>query len=171
MNRLERFGHAVSASLLKVATAMLLLIVAINALNVTGRYVFGHAFGWSEEAMQFLMIGCVFLAFVEVTYQRDHIRMDMVVRLLPQLAQRVLSIISNLVLLGCCALIVVAGVPVVWKLYEFGQTSDAAELPVFIPQLFVPFGLAAAGLLLLLRLRSWGKDFDAAAPETATEEH
>ena len=161
MKKLERLTQAVSATLLGLATVMLLLIVAINAANVTGRYVFGHAFGWSEEIMQYLMIGCVFFAFVDVTLKRDHIRMDIVVRMLPVPLRRVFSVLGNLVLLGCCIVVVVAGAPIVWKLYQFGQTSDAAEVKVYIPQLAVPIGLAAAALVLLLRIPSWGNDFQA----------
>ena len=149
---------------------MLLLIVAINALNVTARYVFGHAFGWSEEVMQFLMIACVFFALVDVTLKRDHIRMDMVVRMFPKPVQHFFSVLGNLVLVGCCALVVVAGAPIVLKLYQFGQTSDAAEIPVFIPQLAVPIGLSIAGLLLLLKIGSWGRDFDPVEPGTDAKE-
>ena len=75
--------------------------------------------------------------------------------------QRWFSVLCNLVLLGVCGTVVIFGAPIVWKLYEFGQTSDAAEIKVFIPQMVVPLGLAAAAILLLLRVRQWGKDFDA----------
>lgn len=161
MNKLERWTQAVSTVLLAAATVMLLAIVAINAMNVTGRYVFGHAFAWAEEVMQFLMIACVFFAFVDVTLKREHIRMDIVVRMLPVALQRLFSVLCNLMLLGVCGTVVIFGAPIVWKLYEFGQTSDAAEIKVFIPQLVVPVGLAAAAIVLLLRLRHWGEDFEA----------
>jgi TRAP-type C4-dicarboxylate transport system permease small subunit len=165
MTKLERWTQAASAKLLALATVMLLLIVAINALNVIGRYVFGYAFGWSEEIMLYLMIASVFFAFADVTLKRDHIRMDIVVRMLPVPLQRGFSVLGNCVLLGCFAVVVAFGSPIVWKLYEFGQTSVAAEIKVYIPQLAVPFGLAAAGLFLLFKISSWGNDFEASTSQ------
>ncbi len=161
MNSLERLGRRLSSILLTVATLMLVCIVAINAVNVTGRYVFASAIGWSEEVMQFLMIACVFFAFVEVTIDQEHIRMDVMVRLLPRPFRRLFSVLGNSILVGSCALIVAAGLPVIFKLYQFGQTSDAAEIPVFIPQLAVPIGFGISALLLLFKLRHWGDAFEA----------
>ena len=71
---------ALHAPALRVAAgAMLVASVAINFVNIIGRYVFSVSITWAEEAMLFLMIGCVFLAAGPVGYLGRHIRMDVVV--------------------------------------------------------------------------------------------
>ena len=66
-----------------LAGLMLAAIVIINNSNVFGRYLLSSPINWAEEAMQFLLIGAVFMALVKVTWDGAHIRMDMLVQVLP----------------------------------------------------------------------------------------
>lgn len=152
MNRLLRAGHFLSDGLLSLAALMLASIVGINAVNVIGRYVFSSALAWGEEVMLFLMIAGVFLAFVKVTIERDHIRMDLLLRMLPHRVRIWLEALVDAAVALTCATIVVVGAPIIAKLYQFRQTSDASGLPIFIPQLSVPLGLGLAAFFLLLSL-------------------
>ena len=55
-------GAAALMAVLRVAAgAMLIASVGINFANIIGRYFFSVSLSWAEEAMLFLMIGCVFL--------------------------------------------------------------------------------------------------------------
>ena len=69
------------------AGAMLVASVGINFANIIGRYFLSVSLSWAEEAMLFLMIGCVFLAAGPVGWMGRHIRMDVVISLLPPRAR------------------------------------------------------------------------------------
>ena len=66
---LSRGAKALIAALRFAAGAMLAASVAINFANIIGRYFLSVSLSWAEEAMLFLMIGCVFLgALLVITY-------------------------------------------------------------------------------------------------------
>jgi TRAP-type C4-dicarboxylate transport system permease small subunit len=136
----------------RAATALLVAIVAINGANVLGRYALNAPLGWAEEIMVFCMIGLVFGATPAVTWQASHVRMDIAVQRLPPKLRRALAILTDLISVAVLGTYVCASVPLVLRLAEFRQVSDAATVPLAIPQGMVPLGLALMVLVLLARL-------------------
>src|ERR1700691_6702907 len=94
---LLRSANVLMAALRVAAGAMLVTSVGINFANIIGRYVFSVSLSWAEEAMLFLMIGCVFLAAGPVGWMGRHIRMDVIVSLLPPKARAAFEVFSDLV--------------------------------------------------------------------------
>ena len=91
-----RRGAAALVAMLRVAAgAMLVASVGINFANIIGRYFFRVSLTWAEEAMLFLMIGCVFLGAGPVGWMGRHIRMDVVVSLLPPRMRQAFEIFSD----------------------------------------------------------------------------
>jgi hypothetical protein len=62
-----------------ICGVLLLTAVAINVANVIGRYVFDAPVSWAEEVMSYGIIWGVFIAVAAVTYQGNHLRMDLLV--------------------------------------------------------------------------------------------
>ena len=134
----------------QLATAMLIISVAINFVNVIGRYFFHHSLEWGEEVMVYLMIGSVFLAAGAISLRDTHIGMDILVGLLPSRAKFALELLNDAIQITAGLLIVYLATPVILQLFDFDQRSEALHLPVFIPQMAVPvgFGLMVAGVIL-----------------------
>ena len=140
-------------TLLRVAAgAMLVASVAINFANIIGRYVFSWSIPWAEEAMLFLMIGCVFLGAAPVGFLGRHIRMDVVVLLLPPRARKAFEIFSDLVTIATCCMLAVFAWPVVTMLYQLNERSDTANIPLVIPQSALPLGLLLTAFLIVVKL-------------------
>ena len=58
-------------SLPRALIATLILVgVAINFANVISRYLFNFALFWAEEAMVFIIVWCVFIGAIAVTWAR-----------------------------------------------------------------------------------------------------
>lgn len=151
MGMVRRVVALVTRTLQVVSTVFLVVIVAINGVNVVGRYVFSSPISWGEEVMLFLMIVGVFLATPAVTWDGAHIRMDLLVRAFPGKARRLFEALADLASLGMAGLMVYVSVPIVLRLIEFNQRSDAAEIPVAIPQGAVPIGFALVAIALVAR--------------------
>ncbi|MGA8610974.1 MAG: TRAP transporter small permease [Xanthobacteraceae bacterium] len=149
---LLRGANALMAALRVAAGTMLIASVAINFANIIGRYVFSVSVPWAEETMLFLMIGAVFLAVPPVGWLGRHIRMDVVVSLLPPRARIVFEIFSDLVTIATCVMLSVFAWPVITMLAELDQRSDMANVPLVIPQAVVPIGLLLMALLVAVRL-------------------
>ena len=110
---LRRGAVALMAVLRVVAGAMLVGSVGINFVNIIGRYFLSVSLSWAEEAMLFLMIGCVFLGAAPVGWAGRHIRMDVVVSLLPPRARQAFELFSDLVTIATCVTLAVFAWPVI----------------------------------------------------------
>jgi TRAP-type C4-dicarboxylate transport system permease small subunit len=148
----QRAINTLMAVLRTAASAMLIASVGINFVNIIGRYVFSVSISWAEEAMLFLMIGCVFLGAAPVGYLGRHIRMDVVVLALPPRARKFLEIFSDLVTIATCLMLALFAWPVVSMLAELDERSDTANIPLVIPQSFLPVGLLLTAFLITARL-------------------
>jgi TRAP-type C4-dicarboxylate transport system permease small subunit len=150
---------------LALAAAALLFVVAVNAANIVGRYLFRSPFPWAEESMLFVMIFGVYVGAISVAWQQAHIRIDAFLQLAPVSWRRPLHMFSTLVLVTILVPVVTGSFQVVMLLFQFDQRSDALQFPMWIPQGVVPVSLTLIMLFALARL------FDPKAPEPTLDEH
>ncbi len=144
------------AGLRVVAGALLAASVALNFVNVIARYFFNASIFWAEEVMLFLMVGCVFLGNGVVAWSGRQLRMDVIVGMMPANIQKILMLMSELVLIAVCVTIVVFAWPVIRDLAMFDQRSQSADIPMVIPQIMVPIGLTLMAVLVVIRLLTGG---------------
>jgi TRAP-type C4-dicarboxylate transport system permease small subunit len=102
--------------------------------------------------MLFLMIGCVFLGAGPVGWAGRHIRMDVVVSLLPPRARKAFDVLSDLATIATCLALAIFAWPVMTMLTELDQRSQSANIPLVIPQAALPLGLGLMALLVAVRL-------------------
>jgi len=135
-----------------LTAVMMLIAVALNAANIVGRYVFFRPIASAEEIMLFLLVGTVFLGNAIVGFEGKQLRMDVILQALPPRLRRAFDVTADLAMIAVCAILIVLGWPAVQMLAEFDQRSEAAEIPLVIPQALVPIGLALNALLVAVRL-------------------
>ena len=157
---LRRGAAALMTALRLAAGTMLVASVGINFANIIGRYFLSVSLSWAEEAMLFLMIGCVFLGAGPVGWMGRHIRMDVVVSLLPPRARQVFELFSDLVTIATCVALAIFAWPVMTMLAELDQRSASANIPLVIPQAALPLGLLLMALLIAVRLCLYGVRHD-----------
>ena len=160
VNMLVRGAHALMSALRVAAGLMLVASVAINFANIIGRYFLSVSIAWAEEVMLFLMIGAVFLAAPPVGWLGRHIRMDVVVSLLPPRVRGVFEVFSDLVTIATCVMVAIFAWPVITMLDELDQRSAMANIPLVIPQIVVPLGMILMALLIAVRLITVGVSHD-----------
>jgi TRAP-type C4-dicarboxylate transport system permease small subunit len=134
------------------AALFLISSVGINSVNIVGRYFFSVSIPWAEEIMLFLMVGCVFTGCCAVAWEGRQIRMDVVLAILPVKLRELIDIFSELVMIAAAVAVTVFAWPVISQLAAFDQRSQAANFPLFIPQMMVPLGYSLMGLLVAARL-------------------
>ena len=141
------------AALVRTAEIMagltLVVGVAINFANVVGRYCLSAPIPWAEEVLVFLMIAGVFLGASAVTLRNAHIRMDVVVQLLPAPIQRALDVAALVGFIVTATALIWFAYPVIQQLYDFDQRSEVIRVPVAYPHSVIPIGL---GLMILAGL-------------------
>ena len=152
IDNLLRGVRALLAVIRVLSGVMLVASVALNFANVIGRYFFSVSIPWAEEAMLFLMVGCVFLGNGVVAWSGRQIRMDIIISRLPPKIREALDLFSELVLIATTVTIVIFAWPVIRDLAAFDQRSQAGDFPLVVPQALVPIGLAIMALLVAVRL-------------------
>lgn len=167
---LERLGEGIAQLCLWLGAAALLVIVGINGFNVVGRYLFGSALEWAEEAMQYLMVFIVFAGGTVISWRGMHMRLEALIdRVAPPLRRAAVygSAIGGIVLL----LVIANGsFEIVSMLHGFDQRSDALHLPMWIPQSCVTAGFTLFAVTMVLRLLVFGASLPPAVSENVAEE-
>jgi TRAP-type C4-dicarboxylate transport system permease small subunit len=156
IDQLLRFARALVFGLRVAAGALLAASIALNFVNVIGRYFFNASIYWAEEAMLYLMVACEFLGNGVVAWSGRQLRMDVIVSLMPAQVQKALAVASELILIAVAVTIVIFASPVIRDLWAFNQRSQSADIPMVIPQAMVPIGLAIMALLVVIRLITGG---------------
>src|SRR3981081_4516720 len=88
-------------TVIRVLSGVLLVCsVALNFANVVGRYFVTASTPAAEEAMLFLMVGCVFLGNGVVAWSGRQIRMDIIVSMMPAKVREALDLFSVVLLLA-----------------------------------------------------------------------
>lgn len=149
---LLRSVRALLTILRVLSGALLIGSVGLNFANVVGRYFFSASIPWAEEAMLFLMVGCVFLGNGLVAWSGRQIRMDVIVALMPPKVRAALDLFSELLFISTAMTIVIFAWPVIRDLAAFDQRSQAADFPLAIPQAMIPIGLSIMAFLVAVRL-------------------
>ena len=157
IDRLLSAVHVAIAAARSLAAILLCASVAINFANIIGRYFFSVSISWAEEIMLFLMCGCVFLGVGPVSWANRHIRMDIIVNMLPPPAKKFFDLLSELAFIATAILLVIFATPVIVDLAAFDERSQAANFPLVIPQAMIPVGFTIMALLVAIRLltRAW----------------
>ena len=134
------------------AAICLISSVAINFANIIGRYYFSVSIPWAEEIMLFLRVGCVFTGCCAVAWEGRHIRMDVVLTMLPTPARDLLKPLAELVLIAAAAAVTTFAWPVLTQLAAFDERSQAANFPLVVPQAMISIGYTLMALLVAVRL-------------------
>jgi TRAP-type C4-dicarboxylate transport system permease small subunit len=144
--------RTLAAIVLALAATALLMAVALNFANIIGRYVLLAPIASAEEVMLFLFVATVFLGNSVVGWKGRQIRMDIILYALPPRWRRALDVLADVAVIAISITIIVVGWPAIEMLAEFDERSQAANIPLAIPQALIPIGLALNATLVAARL-------------------
>jgi TRAP-type C4-dicarboxylate transport system permease small subunit len=134
-----------------ISVAILAFYVALVLLQVFFRYVLNQSLFWSEELVRYALLWGVMLTCGLVSYNRSHIKIDALARMLPAPLGRA---VNGLVDLLCIGFYVV----LMWQGYLFVQrtsfqTSAVLQLPMIYVYSAMPVGAAVMTLFTVLAWR------------------
>jgi TRAP-type C4-dicarboxylate transport system permease small subunit len=119
-------------------------------LNVVLRYGFNSNLTVTEELGRYLFVWLTFLGGISAFIRNRHVRVDTFFQRMPPGLQRAVSVLSNLAMLVCCALIFTGG----WQLTKANMSNflPISDLPVATLYFAsMPFS-TIVGVMLLVRL-------------------
>ena len=130
-----------------IVAGMLALLgaAAILSAAVFLRYFLHQPTDWQDEMAVFLLAGATFLCSGYVQEQRAHIGIEALAGVLPAAVNRLRRQFVDAASLAFCAFFTWKTLALFLEAYREGQTTSSA----WAPPLAIPYGLMAAGMLLL----------------------
>lgn len=126
--------------------------VALNFVNVVGRYVFATAILGADEVQVFIMVWMTFAGAAIVTLRNQHLRMDVLFDLLPAKARRWIRLVEVVLMAVIAGFVVVQSVRFAALMVSVDRRSEAANIPMVIPHSAVVLGFTLMALLALVKL-------------------
>ncbi|GGE41772.1 hypothetical protein GCM10007276_18860 [Agaricicola taiwanensis] len=133
--------------LLGLATALLLAAMALMFYEATSRMLLGDSHWWAEEAVRFLVVWSVMMAFGVATRQGNYIRMELLIDTAPHVVRRFGAWLNCLCGLAFSGMVFVAGVLSCLHLYTVGMMTESnLDLPLWLVRAALPIGALFYGL-------------------------
>lgn len=129
-----------------ITTVMMMSLI----LQVFSRYVLGQGFTWTEELALFLFTWVVLLAATTAIRDDGHVRLQLVIDLLPQAARRIWMRCLTLMVLIFCMVFAATGAEYVSA--TLGQVSAAVQYPIEALHMAAPVTGVLGAIHALARL-------------------
>jgi TRAP-type C4-dicarboxylate transport system permease small subunit len=132
---------------------LVLFSIALNFANVIGRYVFLTPIIWAEEVMIFIMVWCVFMGAILVSWDGQHLKMDLVSAKLKAPLKQIVNGFALATFLIACGFVAAQSFKAVDLFGRLGQESTVAGIPMVIPHaaLLIGFLLMTIGVAVRYR--------------------
>jgi TRAP-type C4-dicarboxylate transport system permease small subunit len=138
-----------------ICGVLVLAAVAINVANVVGRYVFDAPVSWAEEVMSYGIIWGVFIATAAITYQGNHLRMDLLVLCARGWFARALGTLTVALIVACSLFVMVQSFSIVRLYATTWETSMGARIPLVYAHTALLVGFALMALAAIVRARNY----------------
>lgn len=151
----DRVNHVLNRAANGIAIllgAALMLAVAINVVNVIGRYVFNSPVEGADEIEVYLMVGLAFLGALVAHIRRRHLRMDVLARRFPPRIARVVNAAEALTAVAVCGLLTWVSFNYTARIWRLGSHSDNSQTPMWIPHSVLTVSFALMTLVGAIRL-------------------
>ncbi len=149
---LARIVRVINNALKYACMGLLFFMMALGTVDVGGRYLFNNPILGTLEVFEILLPAIVLLGLGYTQESQAHVKMEIVVSHLSPRIQTVLSFITNGFALFLSAMILWRGWVLVIGYWRMGRTIPTIGVPMFLPQLLVPFGAFVLCLVLIVQM-------------------
>ena len=135
------------------------ILIVCNGLfvtyEVTVRYLFNSPTTWVMEVSIYVTMASTFLSLAYALREKAHVRVDFITNYLSGRTLILLEIFTSLLAILYCLVLGWEGLKMTAAAYRNWEVSPSVlRVPVFIPQVFIPFGSALLALELIRILKN-----------------
>jgi len=138
----------------RLGSLMFLAVAVMITVEVVMRFVFRSPTTWVMEISSLVTIVASFLLFAYTLQEKGHTRVDFVTAMVPRRSVFFLELFTTLLGLLYCAVLTWYGIKMVQSSLVMEEVTQTLQIPLWIPQAFVPAG----GFLMLLQLLKFLKN-------------
>lgn len=141
LNRIEEYAAVV---LLGVMTVLVFTQVFL-------RFVLGLGYGWIEELSRVSFVWVVYLGAIVGIQRHLHLRVTVLIKVLPKPLRQPAAFLGDLVLLAFCAAMAWFGTQLVLSTLQYSFRLPSTGLSMFWPYLIIPLSFGLQALRLVVR--------------------
>jgi TRAP-type transport system small permease protein len=140
---MEKLDKLISKVLFYACSFLMFLMALLITSQVLSRYVVGKPLTWSEELGRYIFVWISFLGMAVAIKQGSHVALDILLKKLTGVSQKVLMVINNCLIFFFASCLTYSG----YKLFELGtrQKSPTLKLPMELVYVVIPI----SGIILL----------------------
>lgn len=140
---MRRLLHRVCWAAETLAVVLLIAVTGLITAQIIAREVFVNGAPWADELARWCGLGLIFLTAAPLLVRGEHVRVDLLIKLLPaRIATRV-EAINALMTVAFCVLYLMSG-------WYFLQRAGRFSTPALDMPNLVFYAPAALGMLLML---------------------
>lgn len=153
MTRLLRVLDRIEDAMAAMAIMLLVGITVAVCLEVFMRYVVNQPLVWVVELSEYALLYICFLGTAWALRNDAHVKVDIVLIVLPPRVRLVLGVISSLLGLCIAAILFIWGTLATWEKFQSGAYNPTVvEFPSWIVLLCIPLGSLFLGIRFLRNL-------------------
>lgn len=114
--------------------------VVLYFSQVVTRYLIGFTFAWAEETIVAMVVWACFIGASIAVRHHAHIRLDLLLRVLPSVVQRPVAIVALLLSIVFVALMFWWGVEFVQFMAFTNNRAESIDIPAYPFYIAVPLG-------------------------------
>lgn len=142
-DRVLRIRKVIVRSIEFIGCSLLLSIALLVFYQVVMRKVFNSPLGWIEEIVRIFLVWISFLGSYVALHNKQHLLMSLIVDKLPEKKKKILSLVTNSMILALLLIVVVYGA-------DFINQMGNIQMPVTGIKNFYVFGVMWTSLFLML---------------------
>ena len=135
-----------------LCVVLLFFMMALGTADVIGRYLFNKPILGTLEVFEMLLPAIVLLGLGYTQESRVHVTMELLVLRLSRRKKMMMETITNVLALSVSALILWRGWILAIVYYRMGRKISTIDVPMFIPQFFVPLGALLLSIVLIVQI-------------------
>jgi TRAP-type C4-dicarboxylate transport system permease small subunit len=137
-----------------ISMALLLCVMFFTTADVTCRY-FGHPIPGSYQISELVLVWIVCLAWPFATWNKGHIRVEMLLLKFPQRVRETLEFMSSLLTLCIFGLIFWQGIEMIMMTIRLNELVSIIDVPLYPFLIVVPLGALLVCPVVLVQLAQW----------------
>jgi C4-dicarboxylate transporter DctQ subunit len=133
-----------------LATVGLMSIVASYVYEVITRYIFNSPTAWASDYVSYSLAASIFLALPQVTKERGHVAVTILVDIIPTKAAGIVHFIVSII--GFFSLSLAAWISLQENIRQYTrdiETLAMVPIPVWWVSSFITFGLTLSAIYML----------------------
>ena len=145
MHLFHRFGRIINLIEESLLALLLGVMIILATTQIFLRNIWGSGIDWSDPLLRVLVLWLGLLGAMAATRDGNHIKIDVLTKLLPASATRYLNAITNLVSSAICAIVSYHAGRFVIMEHEEG-TIAFATIPSWVCEIIIPIGFGLMAL-------------------------